>query len=133
MAGDAFQGWFDGSMPDQPFVADVAPNAPLPFKTVTAWILSASQKSPLIELDYAPELSLKVGLALAGVMNDWNGATTLVSMIHGNEYARTDAPVASPSGTAVDAPASSMEKFLDDECEELFLDPAFRSRSGTAK
>lgn len=33
---------------------------------------------------------------------------------------------------AGDAPRSSMDEFLDDECEELFLDPAFRRQSGTS-
>ena len=87
--GEAFQGWFDGSMPAKPFVADVFSSAPPQFKSVTAWILSGSQNAPLIEIDYSPDLTLKASSHLTEVLGEWNGKTPLVSMIHGNEHART--------------------------------------------
>jgi hypothetical protein len=88
--GDAFQGWFNGSMIGEPFPAVVVDKS-LPLGNLEAWLLSdGAGVGALARFDRSNGSGvLHINRKFSGVLQTWNGSSPIVSMLNGNEHALT--------------------------------------------
>jgi hypothetical protein len=88
--GEAYQGWWtEGAFPRTPFEAAAAGG---PLKRVVAWVISAGARlGPLVirVAGNAGKTTLEASREYDEVLRAWRGTTPVVSMLHGNEHART--------------------------------------------
>jgi hypothetical protein len=88
--GEAFQGWFNRSVMNDPFTAEVIDNTVL-LNNIVAWVITSGSKiGPLAKFESENgSQTLRVSSKFSGIVNSWNGASPIVSMLNGNEHALT--------------------------------------------
>lgn len=88
--GEAFQGWFNGSIMNDPFIARVIDNTVL-LNNIEAWLITSGSKiGPLAKLESENGVQvLRISRTFSAILDSWNGSSPIVSMLNGNEHALT--------------------------------------------
>ncbi len=88
--GEAFQGWFNGSIMNDPFSANVIDNTVL-LNKIEAWVITCGSKiGPLAKLESKSGTpNLRISRKFSDILDSWNGPLPIVSMLNGNEPALT--------------------------------------------
>lgn len=88
--GAPFQGWFDGSVTGAPFRCRIV-DGELPALQVEAWCISAGSGVGDLVRPSAEQggRGFEIDSRFGALMASWDGASPIVSMLHGNEHAMT--------------------------------------------
>lgn len=86
--GAAFQGWFDGSITGEPFETLVT-NSSVPLSRFDAWVISSGNEVGQLAVinDSSGSSVLYVNEKLTSILQVWDDALPIVSMLNGNDYA----------------------------------------------
>jgi len=119
--GSAFQGWFNGSIIRDTFRTEVV-EPTLPMEAIEAWVISFRDGlGALARLDTSGAGgTLQVVERFSRILASWNGPIPIVSMLNGNEPARTML-ANSPAYDFLDAEIAGVEKGVP-IIDELFIE-----------